>query len=432
MLFTFFTLGCKVNTYESDATRELFLAEGWQESQDNEIPDLVVVNTCTVTGMAAKKSRQHIRKFRNAYPKALLVVMGCYGQEEGENLIAECGADLILGTTRRKQIVEYVKKGLQNQQRQVAVDANPRTFDYEEIATLFQPLNSRAFVKIQDGCDNFCSYCIIPYIRGKSRSRDPKAIIQEINKLVNNGYHEIVITGIHTGGYGKDLENYSFSKLVEEILTNVPQLFRLRISSIEATEIDDHFIELLGRFNNIADHLHIPLQSGSESVLRRMNRRYHIADFLKTLDKIRKVRPKIAITTDVIVGFPGESNQEFSETFELIKKAEFSELHVFPFSKRENTAAASMPNQVDSLIKKKRVGELLALSEKFHDKYAARFLGEPMSILFEDYDSKTQTYRGHASNYLEVHLKSASDIANQVLEITYQGPFNSGIKSKDF
>ena len=432
MLFTLFTLGCKVNTYESDAIRELFFAEGWVESKAGEIPDLVVINTCTVTSTAAKKSRQHIRKFRHAYPQALLAVMGCYSQEEGENVIADCGADLIIGTTHRKDIIQYIKTGLQNSKRQVILDNNPREFDYEEIATLFQPLNSRAFVKIQDGCDNFCSYCIIPYVRGKSRSRDPQAVINEIKTLVKNGYQEIVITGIHTGGYGKDLPNYSFSKLIADILKNVPELLSLRISSIEATEIDDDFLALLASYKNIANHLHIPLQSGSETVLRRMNRRYRVADFLLTLQKIRHVRPTIAITSDVIVGFPGESDAEFISTKQFIEKAAFSELHVFPFSKRENTAAASMPDQVDSAIKKKRVTELLNLSNQLQEKYANNFIGETMDILFEDYDSKTQTYRGHASNYLQVHIKSPNDIRGQLKKIIYRGPFNSILKDDVF
>lgn len=429
MLFTIFTLGCKVNTYESDAVRELFLTEGWREAQDEQIPDLVVINTCTVTGMAAKKSRQHIRKFRNAFPQALLVVMGCYSQEEGSTVIEECRADIIIGTTHRRGIVSFIKEALKQRKPNVVIDNNYRAFEYEEIATLFQPLTSRAFVKIQDGCDNFCSYCIIPYVRGKSRSRKPQEVIKEIASLVNNGYQEIVITGIHTGGYGKDLPNYGFSKLIEDIFHSVPNLYRLRISSIEATEIDDHFLHLLSRQQNIANHLHIPLQSGSESVLARMNRRYHLFEFAETIARIRKVRPDIAITTDVIVGFPGETEEEFKETYEFIKRIEFAELHVFPFSARENTAAFKMANQIEATTKKKRVNELLELSKRLQSKYSEKYYGQVLDVLFEDYSSDTKTYRGHASNYLEVHVPSPTNLEGKCRQIIYQGPWNSTLKS---
>lgn len=428
MVFLLFTLGCKVNTYESDAVRELFLAEGWSEAKDREEADLVVINTCTVTGMAAKKSRQHIRKFRLAYPRALLVVMGCYAQEEGEAVIDECGADLILGTSHRAEIVNFIKEAQSHPGRRALLDTRPRDFKYEEIATLFQPLTSRAFVKIQDGCDNYCSYCIIPYVRGLSRSRKPQAIKREIRTLVANGYREIVITGIHTGGYGRDLKDFSFSRLIREILEENPNLYRLRISSIEASEIDDDFIALLRRYPNIADHLHIPLQSGSETVLKRMNRRYAIKDYEATISKAREARPGIAITTDVIVGFPGETDAEFQETVELIRRVAFSELHVFPFSKRENTLAAKMPEQVTDITKKKRVGELLKLSSDLHAQYEQENHGRPLSVLFEDYDEAEKTYRGHSSNYLEVHVQSAANLCGQVRTIDYRGPRNSLVK----
>lgn len=428
MNFLLFTLGCKVNAYESDAVRELFLSQGWREARSGDEVELVVINTCTVTGTAAKKSRQHIRKFRLAYPRALLVVMGCYAQEEGTSIIAECGADLILGTSHRKEVVQLIKEVQKQPLRRAVIEAEPRQFDYEEIATLMQPMTSRAFVKIQDGCDNFCSYCIIPFVRGKSRSRDPQEIKKEIRMLVDNGYQEIVITGIHTGGYGRDLANYSFSRLIREICEEIIGLYRLRISSIEATEIDDDFIALLASSSVIADHLHIPLQSGSETVLKRMNRRYRISDFVKTVNQVRQARPGIAITTDVIVGFPGETDAEFDETVALIRAISFSELHVFPFSKRENTAAAKMSDQVESEVKKKRVNTLLKISEELHRDYEQNYYGKTLDVLFEDFNEADQTYRGHTSNYLEVHLKSRENLSGKVSSITYRGPKNSELK----
>ncbi|MFA5421563.1 MAG: tRNA (N(6)-L-threonylcarbamoyladenosine(37)-C(2))-methylthiotransferase MtaB [Bacilli bacterium] len=432
MLFTIFTLGCKVNTYESDAVRELFLKEKWREAKVGETPDLVIVNTCTVTGMAAKKSRQHIRKFRNAHPRALIAVMGCYSQQEGAAVVAECGADLVLGTSKRNEILNYVNEALMRRVPRVEIDAEPRHFAYEEIATLFQPMTSRAFVKVQDGCDNFCSYCVIPYVRGKSRSRKPQDVIKEIKALIDNGYREIVITGIHTGGYGKDLPNYSFSRLIREIIEATPNLYRLRISSIEATEIDDDFIALLAAHDNIAHHLHIPLQSGSEGVLRRMNRRYHLEDYMRTIEKIRAAQPLIALTTDVIVGFPGETEEEFQETYDFIEAMAFSELHVFPFSHREHTVAASLPNQVDDAIKKQRGERLLRLSDRLHEKYQALFKGRVLEVIFEDYDAMSKTYRGHASNYLEVRVQSPIDVAGKVFSVAYRGPDESAINSEVF
>ncbi|MFA5481449.1 MAG: tRNA (N(6)-L-threonylcarbamoyladenosine(37)-C(2))-methylthiotransferase MtaB [Bacilli bacterium] len=423
MYYKIFTLGCKVNTYESDAIRELLKREDYLEC-GSRIPDIVVINTCVVTGVAAKKSRQHIHKFRTAYPDAVLAVMGCFSQQEGHHLLESCDVDVVVGTSNRHRLVEYIKEYLKTRQKIVDIDGKPRTFVYEEIAPLFQPYNSRAFVKIQDGCDNFCSYCIIPYIRGRSRSRNPEHIISEVQCLVANGYREIVITGIHTGGYGRDLGDYSFSRLIGDIIQQVPNLFRLRISSLEATEIDDSFIELLGKHANIADHLHIPLQSGSQTVLKRMNRRYEIADYLSTIEKIRRVRPNIALTTDIIVGFPNESEDEFDETVALAQKINFAELHVFPFSKREGTKAASLPDQIDEATKKKRVHSLLRLSDKLNRDYRDRFIGKQLDILVEDYDESTKLYRGHSSNYIEIHLASEKDIRGQAVNVIFQESMN--------
>jgi len=421
MRFSIFTLGCKVNTYESDAVRELLLEEKWIEGGSGEKVDVVIINTCVVTSTAEQKSRQHIRRFRRANPDAVLVAMGCYSQREGGELLATCGADIVIGTSRRKLVVSHIEAFLADRTPIVDVEGEPRHSKYEEIGSILQPFTSRAFVKIQDGCDNYCSYCIIPYVRGRSRSREPQKIVEEIRNLVQRDYKEIVIAGIHTGGYGKDLADSSLSKLIADILQEIPQLFRLRISSIEETEIDDDLIALLKKYPNIADHLHIPVQSGSEAVLRRMNRKYHIADFKRKVDAIRCARPDIAITTDVIVGFPGETDDELRETCAFIEDVHFSELHVFPFSKRDGTPAAKMANQVSDAVKKQRVKTLLSLSRVLHQEYAEKFIGRELEVLFEDYDEACATYRGHTSNYLEVHLASKNDLRSQVRKVAYSG-----------
>lgn len=393
-MLKFISLGCKVNSYETNALKELFLNNGF--SNDDEI---VVINTCSVTAIADQKSRQIIRRERRNNPKAILCVMGCYSQKNADYVIKECHADIVVGTSNRPKLVELVKKFIKDKKPIIAVENETRKFEYESFNSIAIPNTTRAYIKVEDGCNNFCSYCTIPYTRGVARSRDKDEIVSEIKELIKHGFLEFVITGIHTAHYGLDNKGVSFSSLIEELL-NIDGLYRLRISSIEESEIDDKFIELLKDKENIANHLHMPLQSGSPSVLKRMRRKYNVDDFINKVNRIREVRPDIAITTDVIVGFPGESEEEFLETVNFIKTVNFAELHVFPFSAREGTPAYSMSDQVAPEVKSKRVQILLELSEKLKENYRKQFIGKELEVIVEEKDKETGLMMGHSSNYL--------------------------------
>ena len=393
-MLKFISLGCKVNSYESNALKELFLKNGFTD-KDN----IVVINTCTVTAIADKKSRQIIRRERRNNPDAILAVMGCYSQKNAKYVVNECHADIVVGTSNRVKLVEFVKQFQKDKKPIIEVEEDPRNFAYESFKTVAIPNTTRAYIKVEDGCNNFCSYCTIPYTRGKARSRDKDEIISEVKELISHGFLEFVITGIHTAHYGLDLKNTSFSSLIEELL-NIEGLYRLRISSIEESEIDDRFIELLKDKQNIANHLHMPLQSGSPSVLKRMRRKYNIDDFINKVNRIREARPDIAITTDVIVGFPGETNEEFLETVDFIKKVNFAELHVFPFSAREGTPAYEMKDQVPAEVKAERVKVLLELSEKLKADYRKQFVDKELEVIIEEKNKDSGKMMGHSSNYL--------------------------------
>ena len=397
-MLKFISLGCKVNSYESNALKELFFLKGFKEDSK---PDIIVINTCSVTAVADQKSRQIIRRERRNNPEAIICVMGCYSQKNAEYVKNECGADIIVGTSNRRKLVDFCVDFIKDKKQKIAIDDNPRKFTYESLGTVAIPNSTRAYVKIEDGCNNFCSYCTIPYTRGVARSRDKDEVIDEISTLVEHGFKEIVLTGIHTAHYGLDNNGCSFSDLVE-LICNIPNLYRLRISSIEESEIDNKFIELLKKYSCIADHMHMPLQSGSPSVLKRMCRKYNVEDFINKVNRIREVRPNIAITTDVIVGFPGETEEEFEETFNFIKKVNFAELHVFPFSAREGTKAYSMSNQVDAKIKAERVDKLIKLSNELQSNFIKKFKGQELEVILEERNKTTGLLSGFTSNYIKL------------------------------
>ena len=395
------TLGCKVNAYETSSLCAYLKSSGWTLTEDPSLADIVIVNTCSVTSKAGQKSRQHISSLRKKNPNAILVVMGCYSQAYAEEC-ARIGGDIVLGTASRAKAKEYLESFFPGQAPIIDVKPSVRNEEYEELGEDALCENARAYLKVQDGCDAFCSYCYIPQLRGNSRSREPRYVLNEAMELVAKGYRELVITGIHTGMYGKDLEgDYRLTDLLRSIISKCPDLKRIRISSLEENEITPEFLELMRTHPVIVDHLHIPLQSGSAKVLKDMKRHYDTDAFLAKLDSIRQVRPDIAITTDVIVGFPTEGEQEFLETLEFCAKARFAEIHVFPFSSRPNTYAATLKD-LSPDIKKDRVHRLLALSKELRKEYEERFYGKKLEILFEEYDPKTQTLLGHSGNYLLV------------------------------
>ena len=418
MKFRCFSLGCKVNSYECSALASSLIKRGYQESKEKDL-DVVIINTCSVTATADQKSRQHIRKIMNEYPHAICVVMGCYSQGNYDYISSEIKPHVLVGTSRRDEIPDLIEQYRKEKTPIVKVDDKPRFFKYEELGVTSFSENVRAYLKIQDGCDNFCSYCLIPYRRGKMRSRNKEYILEEAKYLISQGYKEIVLTGIHVGGYGRDLNDISFSDLVEQ-LCNLDGLYSLRISSIEESEIDEKLIKLYKENKVLAKHLHIPLQSGSDKVLALMNRKYNCEQFYNKINLIKEALPDVAITTDVIVGFPQEEEENFKETYDFIKNCGFHMLHVFPFSAREGTKAYTMTGQIDPRVKKERVTKLLELSKDLWDEYTDRFVGQNVSVLVEKCDTQKGLVYGHTSNYIDVAISNIDAKPGDIVEIKLQ------------
>lgn len=409
MKFYIYTLGCKVNTYESNIMRDLLMNAGYIEEEEE--ADLLIVNTCSVTNTADHKSLKMVHHARKKNPNALLIVTGCSSQNKKQVFEQDGQADIILGNQFKSKILDYIEEYKCKKCKKIDVQ-DIRHVSFEEMR-LNNFKGTRAFVKIQDGCNNFCSYCIIPYVRGNVRSKKEKDVLEEVQNLVQRGKQEIVLTGIHTGNYGRDLKTNLATLL--HTLGSLHGLKRIRISSIEITELDEDFMEELKDNQKIVDHLHIPLQSGSNEILKKMNRKYDTEYFLKKVQEVRSLRPNISITTDVIVGFPGETEALFEETVATIKKARFAKIHVFPYSKREGTKAASMSGQVDEKIKKERVQTLLSLSDALAYEYMNRFVNEDIEVLPEV--DKEGILIGHTSNYLQVRYKGDKTQLNQITNV---------------
>jgi len=395
-------LGCKVNAYEVEYIKEKFRENNYNIVDINDNPEVVVINTCTVTNQADSKSRKMIRFARKKNPNAILVVCGCSSENHKEKIV-DVDINILLGNSKKSKIVELVNEYKKYNKKIVLFD-DMNKISFEDMKINNFQNKTRAFVKIQDGCNNFCSYCIIPYMRGNIRSKCIKVAIKEIESLVNNGYQEIVLTGIHTGSYGRGL-NYDLTDLIHEI-SKFDNLKRIRISSIEITELSDKFLMELKENNKICNHLHIPIQSGSDKILELMNRKYNIKDYKNIINKIRFIRPDINITTDLIVGFPNESDLDFKETIKNLKDIGFSKIHTFPYSIRNNTPAAKM-EQVNDHIKKERVNTILELSNELENKYYNKFLNKEIDVLIEEV--KDNYVVGHTDNYIKVKI-------NKILE----------------
>lgn len=395
----FITLGCKVNIYESNALKNELVSRGFTISEADSTCDVFIINTCSVTNMADAKSRKMIHKVIKMNPDAILCVMGCYAQTNDEAKEIE-GIDILIGNGNKKSVVDTIEEMLNNPNRKTKrIDILDilETHEYEKLGVTSYD-HTRAFVKIEDGCENFCTYCIIPYARGPVRCKKADEVIEELKRITDNGYLEVVLAGIHTGRY-KDGDT-TFSKLVKRILTEVPKLKRLRVSSIEMNEVDDEFISLMKDNKVIANHLHLPLQAGSDLILSKMERKYDVNAYVKKVNDLRLARPDISITTDVIVGFPYETEKEFLETYNLCKELKLSKLHVFPYSMRKGTKAANMP-QVKDNIKKDRTKRLIELSTVLENDYANLFLGKTLDIIPEQKTLNNQMM-GHTSNFLQV------------------------------
>lgn len=414
--FTVYNLGCKVNAYELSALSSLLIKEGFQEDDKN--PDVVLINTCSVTATADQKSRQHIRKMQKLFPHAVIAVMGCYSQGNHKFIEEEIKPTILLGTSHRKDVIDLIKKALNDGGHYKIIEENTRNFEYEELGITSYTENVRAFLKIQDGCNNFCTYCIVPYRRGKMRSRSKENVIKEAEYLVSQGYQEIVLSGIHVGGYGQDLRDISFSDLVEMLL-NIEGLKSLRISSIEESEIDDKLISLITSKDNFAKHLHIPLQSGANHVLKLMNRKYTREQFIAKIKRIKELMPDVMISGDVIVGFPQESEEDFQDTYNLCKEC-FDMLHVFPYSMRPGTVAARMDGQISPEVKKQRSKVLLGLSDELYQNFANRFINKEVTVLVEKYDQEKGLNIGHTSNYISVQIPSKESMVGQYITVKLQ------------
>ena len=391
------TLGCKVNTYESEYVINILKEHNYEIKSFDDICDVYIINTCTVTNTSDIKSRKMIRNAIKKNPNACVVAMGCFIEANKDYQIE--GLDIVLGNKDKSKIVDLLDEYFTKKEKIVKLYNDPKS-QFEDMYITNFPGRTRAFVKIQDGCENFCSYCIIPFVRGKCRSKDKDKVISEINALVKNGYQEVVLTGIHTGNYGVDLDT-NFATLLKD-LVKIEGLKRLRISSIEITELIDEVLEVLKTSPIIVDHLHIPLQAGSDEILKAMNRKYDLSYFFEKIKKIREIRPNISITTDVIVGFPGETTELFEQTIKTCRDLEFAKIHVFPYSERQGTKAMELPNHIESNEKKRRARELLLVSKELEITYANKFLNKQVEVLIEE-DKDGYSY-GHTSNYLHVKI----------------------------
>lgn len=393
------TLGCKVNTYESEYIIHLLKEAGYQIKDFDDFCDVYIINTCTVTNTSDIKSRKMIRKAIRKNPDACVVAMGCFIEANKDFQLP--GLDIILGNRDKSKIIELLDEWfLKQEEIRRLYSTLPREFEDMYINEF--PGRTRAFVKIQDGCENFCSYCIIPFVRGKCRSKNPDEVIDEITDLVNHGYQEVVLTGIHTGNYGVDLDT-NFASLLKRVVA-IPGLLRLRISSIEITELTKDVLDVIRDSSIIVDHMHIPLQAGSNHVLSLMSRKYDLDYYFNKINEIREVRPNMAITTDVIVGFPGESEEDFLETIDTCKKVGFTKIHVFPYSERKGTKAMELPDHIEPSVKKERARRLLLVSKELECSYYASFVGSEVTVLVEE-EKDGKSY-GHTDNYLHVEIPS--------------------------
>lgn len=409
-----YTLGCKVNTYENEYVIKEFLKRGYTLTDFSDPnSDVYLINTCTVTNTSDQKSRKMIRQARAKNKDAVVVAMGCFTQiRNNDNQIMDF-VDVVIGNKDKSKVVDLTEDYIKNKQKIAKIeDINEADFDDMEIS--YFNTRTRALVKIEDGCENFCSYCIIPYVRGRVRSKKPERVIEEAKRLVKNGYKEIVLTGIHTGHYGADLKDYDFSDLLLE-LEKIDGLDRIRISSIEITELNDKFLSVLRKSKKIVNHIHIPLQAGSDHILKLMNRKYDKKYYLDKINKIREIRPDMAFTTDVIVGFPLESDRDFNETISFVKEVSFAGGHVFPYSRRNGTPAAKMTGQITKEEKHKRCKKLISVFDSLEESYYKKHIGCTLTIIAETYEDGFLT--GHSDNYLKVRFNGSEDLLGKEIKV---------------
>lgn len=407
-------LGCKVNQYESEAIAELFAQKGYEIVDIDEWADIYIINTCTVTNFGDKKSRQLIRKVKRQNPEAVVAAIGCYAQTAPDEIKNIEGVNLIIGTKGRKDIVDLVETyvpemGVVSTVGQIAKE---REFEHLTISKLAD--RTRAYLKIQDGCSQFCSYCIIPYARGPIRSRDPEDIMDEVKVLAENGFKEIILTGIHVASYGKDLKGVTLLDVIKRVQAQ-EGIERIRFSSVEPNIVTEEFASELSKLDKVCDHFHLSLQSGCDRTLKRMNRKYDAAGYERAVEILRKYFPNVAITTDIIAGFPDETDEDFEKSLEFAKKIGFAKIHAFPYSPKRGTPAAVMPNQILNAVKNERTSRLIEASDRMADEFIKSFEGRVMPVLYER-EIEHNIYEGYTTNYIRVLSESSENIKNKILD----------------
>ena len=411
----FITLGCKVNQYETNAMIQQFIEKAYKIVEHTEKADIYIVNTCTVTNMSDRKSRQMLRRVKELNTDAIVIACGCYAQVAKEELEKIEEIDLVLGNNEKKDIVQHVEKYLKSKIPEIQAEDVMEQREFVEFGDVTFTEKTRAVIKIQDGCDRFCSYCIIPYARGRVRSRRPEHIISEITKIAEEGIKEVVITGIHIASYGKDFkEDYTLINLLEEI-NQIKGIERIRLGSIEPLLITEEFVNRLKKLEKICHQFHLSLQSGCDETLKRMNRRYTTEQFQEITKLLRKNFKDSILTTDIIVGFPGETDEEFNKTYSFLEQIKFYKMHVFKYSPRKGTKAAIMPNQIDGNKKEERSRKLISLSNKNQKEYNKSYVGKELEILFEE--EKNGFYQGHTKNYILAHYKTTQNLENKMIKL---------------
>lgn len=427
---SFYTLGCKVNQYETNAMEQQFIKNNYEIVENTQKADIYVINTCTVTNMAERKSRQMLRRVKEINPSAVLVVCGCYAQVAKNELEQIPEIDIILGINEKNEIVQIVenymeKMAEQNKKSQEAeIDDVSKQKEFLDFGDVTYTEKNRAVVKVQDGCNMFCSYCIIPYARGRIRSRKIESVVSEIEKIANEDIKEVVITGIHVASYGKDFDNENTSKKIRlidllEAINKVDGIDRIRLSSLEPTIVDEEFATRLSKLDKICDHFHLSLQSGCDETLKRMNRKYTTQIYRDAVAILRKYYPEASFTTDVIVGFPGETDEEFAKTYEFLKEIDFYRLHVFKYSPRRGTVAEKMPNQIDGNKKEERSNKLIELSNNTENKHNKNYIDKTVKVLFEEFEDGF--FKGHTTNYMMVKVAGSEEqlgkFVNKILDV---------------
>ena len=412
--FSILTLGCKVNQYESEAMSEIFEKRGYREVGNDEFSDVYIVNTCTVTNLSDRKSRQFIRKSKKKNPDSVVAVVGCYSQVSPEEVKNIEGVDVVIGTTERNKIVDLIEESKESHEKINIVKDLKNVREFANTTNFDSNNRTRAYMKVQDGCNRFCTYCIIPFARGPIRSRTIEDSVREARTLADRGFKEIVLTGIHIGSFGMDMGDMRLIDLIESI-AEVDGIERIRLSSVEPIIITDEFMERAVKTGKLCDHFHLSLQSGSNNILKAMNRRYTREEYIEKANIIRKYMPHAGLTTDIIVGFPGESEEDFQDSMSLVREVGFSRIHVFKYSKRKNTKAAVMKNQIDGKVKKERSEKLIALGEEYQEIFERENMKTPQSVLFEE--EHEDQYYGYTTNYIRVKAKSEVDLKNKIKSV---------------